>query len=483
MKSCNPNGHIVDSRFYSGSYTTREAREIFCDLRRYQRWLDVEAALALAQADLGIIPSRAAARIRENAGIERLDLELIRNELRITGHSLMPLLKALEQACGQEAGRFIHYGATTQDIQDTAQVLEIRDVLTVVRRDLTALIIRVMELCERYEDLVTIGRTHNQHALPTTMGLKMAGWLDELWRQHQRLEDAEERLLVSQLFGGVGTMDGFGEQAFGVLKNFSARLGLRPPMLSWHASRDRIAEFLTFLALLGSTCARIAEEIRCLARNEVGEMAEPFSFGRIGSSTMPHKRNPEMCEQVLVLARLISSRLSPAFEGQINEHERDYRAVRLEWVSVTDASLYTCGLLDLMRKILDGLVIHEETVRKNVRRAAAEISTEALMFFLAPAMGKQAAHSLIYEASMAAVDSSGSLLDMLLARPEIAEKYGREEILRVIRPENHIGMALQLTRNTVARIRAALADHDPEKLDDPGCPLRTLSEKEIQCRR
>ena len=453
---------------------------IFCDLHRYQRWLDVEVALAQTQADLGIIPTQAARVIKDCAKINKLDLDLIEHELRITGHSLMPLLTALHQACGDEAGRFIHFGATTQDIQDTAQILEIRDVLTIVERDLFQIIGHVVDLCEKYMDLVTIGRTHNQHALPTTMGLKMAVWLDELWRHAQRLEQIKKRVLVSQLFGGVGTMDGFGDQALELLHNFSARLGLRVPRLAWHSSRDRITEYLTLMAMIAGTCAGIAEEIRCLARNEINEMTEPFQPGKIGSSTMPHKRNPEMCEQVVVLSRLITSRVSPAFEGQINEHERDYRAVRLEWVTITDTSLYICGLLGLTRTILDGLVVHEDRIRRNVEAASPQISTEALMFFLAPTMGKQAAHTLIYETAMQAVESGRPFLDLLFENSRIAEQYSREEISEAIRPENHIGMARRLTQQTVAEIKEKLGQDKAPPNHTLSCPLLA---KEKRCCR
>ncbi|MCI5121270.1 MAG: adenylosuccinate lyase family protein, partial [Candidatus Electrothrix sp. AUS4] len=280
MNTCTPNSHIVDSRFYSGGYTTLEARRIFCDLRRYQHWLDVEAALASAQAELGIIPQEAADNIEKNARICLLDLDGIRQGLQLTNHSLMPLLEALRKVCDEEAGQFIHFGATTQDIQDTAQVLELRNVLLVVERDLHKIISLLMQRARQYRDLVTIGRTHSQHALPMTIGLKIAGWLDEVWRGVERLEQVRERLLVSELFGGVGTMDALGEQAFPLVEKFSARLGLAVPNVAWHASRDRFAEYLSLLAMIGGSLARIADEIRCLARNEIHEMEEPFHIGK-----------------------------------------------------------------------------------------------------------------------------------------------------------------------------------------------------------
>ena len=469
MNGCEPNSHIVESQFYSGGYTTPEARKIFCDRYRYQRWLDVEAALAQAQADLGIIPAWAAKNINEKAHLRYINLEAVKEGLKVSSHSLLPLLGALQQACDDGAGQFIHFGATTQDIQDTAQSLEIRDVLTIVTRDLSSITQQVMQLAERCMDLVTIGRTHCQYALPMTLGLKMAVWLDELWRNMERLAALRERVLVSQLFGGVGTMDAFAEKGFALLDKFSQRLGLAPPLTAWHASRDRIAEFLSTMALVSGTLAKIADEIRCLARDETGELEEPFQMGKVGSSTMPHKRNPEMCEQAVVLARLIKANAGLGFEGMINEHERDYRAVRMEWVTVTDTSLFVCGLLSMMKAILKDLIIHENKIRQNVNQAATLISTEALMFFLGEAIGKQTAHRIIYETAMKAKETNQSLLDLLMVRKEIAGKFKREDLEKTIDPANHVGMSQELTRRTI--------DHVKEKLSTTG----TITERERLC--
>jgi adenylosuccinate lyase len=366
MSSCELRSHIVDSQFYSSGYTTEEARRIFCDKYRYQRWLEIEAALASAQVDLGIIPEWAATAINEKAHIRYLDMEAIQEGIKKTSHSLLPLLEALRQACEGDAGQFIHFGATTQDIEDTAQVLEMRDVMAIVERDLRSIVLLITDLAEQYKDLVTTGRTHAQHALPMTLGLKMAVWLDEVWRNYERLMACKERVLVSQLFGGVGTMGAFAEKGLELLAQFSDRLGLKAPLTAWHASRDRSAEFLATMAMISGTLGKIADEIRCLSRSEIGELEEPFQMGKVGSSTMPHKRNPEMCEQVVVLARLIKANAGLGFEAMINEHERDYRAVRLEWVTITDTSLFVCGLLSLMKAILKDLIVHEHRIRQNV---------------------------------------------------------------------------------------------------------------------
>ncbi|MDH3348644.1 MAG: adenylosuccinate lyase family protein [Desulfobulbaceae bacterium] len=472
MTTCDLNSHIIDSGFYSNGYATSEARTIFCDIYRYQRWLDVEAALAVSQAELGIIPQWAADIIAEKAQLKNLDLNAIREGIQKSCHSLIPLLEALRKVCPKDAGQFIHFGATTQDIQDTAQSLEMKDVLDIVERDLLLIINSVSSLAEKFKDTVTIGRTHAQHALPMTLGLKMAVWLDELWRNYERLEPLRERLLVSQLFGGVGTMDAFSDQGITLLTKFSEKLGLTAPNTAWHASRDRTAEFLSVLAMISGTNARIANEIRCLSRNEIGEMEEPFQMGKIGSSTMPHKRNPEMCEQVIVLARLIKSNALLGFEGMINEHERDYRAVRMEWITITDSAHFICGQLALMTAIMKGLIVYENIIHKNVEDAATFISTEALMFYLGTKIGKQTAHHVVYEVCMEAIETKKLVIDLLLKRPEIAGNFEREELLDTIDPVHHIGLSAELTDLTVKSVSDKVKQLTPVFDLERLCPLK-----------
>jgi len=346
---------------------------------------------------LGIIPQWAADEISRQAHLEYLDLKSIRKGIQQTGHSLVPLLRELQGICRNDAGEYIHYGATTQDIQDTGQVLEIKDILQIVERDVRAALELLMGLAERHRETVTIGRTHTQYALPMTLGLKFATWVDELWRGLERLHDCKPRVLAAELFGGVGTMDALSDQALELLDRFSNRLGLHSPLTCWHSSRDRTAELLTALAILSGTLGKIANEIMSLASSDVGELSEPFHMGQVSSSTMPHKRNPEMTEQIVTLSRLIRAAAGLGLEAIICEHERDYRSVRLEWVSVAEACLYTCGALNLTINVLEGLEVHEDRIRKNVGKTAELICSEALMFLLGKKIGKQTAHRVVYE--------------------------------------------------------------------------------------
>lgn len=471
IPDCTARGHIVDSHYYSGGYTTKEARRVFCDKYRYQRWLDVEAALAGAQAELGLIPREAADSLIKTAHLRFLDLAAIRQGVLESSHSLMPLLRAWQQASETKAGQFVHFGATTQDIQDTAQSMEMRDILDIVERDLLAIISQIVGLAKRYTDLVIIGRTHAQHALPMTLGLKMAVWMDELWRDRERLSSCRDRVIVSQLFGGVGTMDAFGDKAFDLLDKFSTSLGLNAPLTAWHACRDRGAEFMTTMAMIAGTCARIANEIRCLSRNEIGELEEPFQMGKVGSSTMPHKRNPEMCEQVIVLAKLIKANAGLGFDGLINEHERDYRAVRLEWVTITDTSHFICGLLAITQAILKGLIVHEHRIRENVKRAATFICSEALMFHLGNKIGKQKAHQVVYEASMEAIEKGRDLMEVLMGIEVVAQNFDRKELETTIEPASHIGVSKELTQRVIDRIAKQQGPFRVNEGSERQCPI------------
>lgn len=478
--------HIIDSQLYSGGYTTDEARQIFCDKRRLQRWLEVEVSLAISQAEQGIIPEAAALELEKTARLDLLDFDAIKADREQTGHSLIPLLNAWQKVTEPEAAKYIHFGATTQDIQDTAQTLEIKDVFIILERDTNSIIKQLATLAERYRDLVSIARTHGQHALPTTMGAKISVWLDEMVRNGERLQSCKNRVLVSQLFGGVGTMAALGNDGIELLERFSERLELAAPLSSWHASRDRLSELLSTMAILAGTLGKIANEICQLARDEIGELEEPFHMGKIGSTTMPHKRNPEMCEQVVVLAKLVKNNAALGFEALLNEHERDYRAVRLEWVAITDASLYTCGVLSLMSSILDNLMVHEDRIRQNVNQAASLIATEALMFALADKMGKQAAHQLLYEISMEARkiqffstgdpslgrrETDRSLLDLLIAHPDINSTFSLEELQKAIDPAEHVGLAGLLTDRVVSSAVDWLDAHGDSDIEVPPCPL------------
>jgi len=266
-------------------------------------------------------------------------------------------------------------------------------------------------------------------------------------------------------------MDALGNHRHELLEDFSARLELTAPNTAWHSSRDRVAEFITFLALLTGSMAKIANEICQLAKNETGELEEPFHMGKIGSTTMPHKRNPELCEQVVVLSRLVKSAAAVGLDGLVNEHERDYRSVRLEWAGLVDASLYSCGSLNLLLTILKGLIVHPERISRNLDTSACLISTEALMFVIGDKIGKQAAHKLIYEISMEAHNKDLSLCELLSSHPDIKGSLSETDLKKAVDPSLHIGSAVeQADRMVIKAGKWLTANITPQQKPTP-CPL------------
>ncbi|MCH9679894.1 MAG: adenylosuccinate lyase family protein [Deltaproteobacteria bacterium] len=432
--------HIVDSRFHGGGYATGATRAIFGDRARLQRWLDVEVALARSQAELGIIPTAAAAEIERRAIVDRLDLRSVAGGIHRTGHSIVPLLGALRSACDGDAGEWIHFGATTQDIQDTAQSLEMGAVLDALVPQVDAVIRRLAQGCRLHRDQLMVARTHSVAALPTTFGLKMAGWLDELSRQRDRLVSARPRILVAQLFGGAGTMAALGSRAVELLERFSARLGLTAPSTAWHVARDRMAEYVHLLAMVSATAARIADEIRTLNRNEIGEVEIGWSAHQVGSSTMPHKRNPEACEQVVALARLTKAQVPLALDAMVLEHERDYRGTRLEWCAVADASHYSVAALTMLDDVIASLTVHGETMAGRAFDCREALCTEAFVFALAQCRGKETAYRLVREISQRSQDQGNSFSELLCHHPGVIEALGGPQAVeRLLDPRNHLG--------------------------------------------
>jgi adenylosuccinate lyase len=420
----------------------------------------VEAALALAQADLGIIPAHAAQQISKAAQVHLLDLDAVRLEIRNSGHSLVGLLRVFQSVCDSDCGEYIHYGATTQDIQDTGQSLEMRDVLDEVDSVVRAIVARLAELADQHAETVALGRTHAQPALPMAFGVKVASWIDEILRHVERIEAMRLRVLVAQLFGGVGTMASFGDQALALLQGFASRLGLTAPLIGWHVARDRIAEYTSTLAMLAGTMGRIADEVRTLSRPELGEVEEGWRHGRVGSSTMPHKRNPEAPSQVVVMARLTAALLPAALAAMSGDNERDSRALRLEWACIPDVSHYTLAAGEITRTILDGLVVHADRMRANVQTVADQVATEKLMLALGRHVGKQTAHEHVYELSQAA-RRDGTPLKDLVRQHESGSLIDEDELARIFDPAQYLGQSATLTRRVVAEARAWLDERAP----------------------
>jgi adenylosuccinate lyase len=451
--------HILDSSFHGDSYGSEVGRRIFCDVCRLQRWLDVEVALADAQAELGIIPLPAAGEIRRAADVRLLDLSEVKRGISRTGHSLVPLLRAVQAVCRDRAGEFLHYGATTQDIQDTAQSLEVRDVLDAVDASLVRLLDHLVTLAEEHRLSTCVARTHSMPALPTTFGLKVAGWADELHRHLLRLRTMRNRILVVQLFGGAGTMAAMNVQPWALLDGFARRLGLSVPNTGWHVARDRIAEFVSSLAMVAASTARIADELRTLNRPELQEVTLSWDEQQISSSTMPHKRNPETCEQIVVLARLARAQVGIALDAMVVEHERDYRGIRLEWSAIAEVSHYTLACLKMMLDVFtSGVRINRAQMLAAAQAHRHALCSERVMFVLAEHMGKESAFRLLHRISHASQDL-GRNFDAALEEDDelLTALGGRENLRRLFDPETYAGASEQLVQRVIDDIRRTVA--------------------------
>jgi adenylosuccinate lyase len=411
---------LTDSALYAHLWGTAELRRVFDEAPRIQGWLDVLATLARAQAELGIIPGEAADAIAGAASVGRLDLDVVAEETRRTGHSTLGLIRGLQAALPDQAREWVYYGATVQDITDTWSALAAKKVLGVAWRDLRAIEDLLLSLAEVHRDTLMAGRTHGQPGSPITFGYKSAGWADEVRRHLDRLREAGPRLFAGQLGGGVGTLAFFGPEGVELRRRFCELLGLLDPPVSWTSSRDRPAELVHLLAMVTATLARVGNEVYQLSRPEIGELAETPGPGVVGSITMPHKRNPEVAEHLVTLSRLVRAQQGVVLEGMVAEGERDGRGWKAEWAAVPEACLLTGAALDLARRMLAGLQVHPDAMRRNLGTMAA---SEKLLATLAPSEGKHASqahlqHVLAAGGSLEEVAASAGLNGSELLSPD-----------------------------------------------------------------
>ena len=386
---------IAESRMYGHLWGTPAVRAVFDERARLQSWLEVLAALARAQAAEGIVPAEAAEVITDLARVELLDIELVAEQTRNTGHSTLGLIRALESVLPAEVHRHVYVGATVQDLTDTWTSLALRTIGGEAWRDLRRVEELLLDLAERHRDTVLAGRTHGQPGAPVTFGWKAAGWADEVRRHLDRLREGAPRWLVGQLGGGVGTLAAMGPAGLAVRRRFCDELGLADPGISWLAARDRIAEVGGVLAMVTGTLARIGGEVYELQRPEIGELREASRVGTVGSITMPHKENPELSEHLDTLARLVRANAAVLLEGMVGQHERDGRSWKAEWVALPEVCLLTAAALKLTVELLENLRVDTAAMRANLD---SYTGSERALALLAARIGTHAARTALQEA-------------------------------------------------------------------------------------
>ncbi len=461
-------GSAADSTLYRGLFGQPEMQAVFSDAALVTHWLRVEAALARAEARAGVVPRGAADAIAAAAERLRPDLDELGNATTHVGYPIVGLVQALADACGPDHAHWVHWGATTQDIMDTATVLQVRDARALLRRQLIDLGVMVGGLVRTHRDTPMPGRTHGQHAVPTTFGCKAAGWLAELGRHLDRLDECAPRIQVAQLGGGAGTLASLGADGSTVRRLFAEELGLGTPV-PWHSARDGLTEFALLVGLVGATLGKVAREIATLARTEIGEVEEGFLDGRGASSTMPQKRNPILAETITALARLAAHEAGGSYGWMQVDNERAMGEWHLEWDALPRVCIAASAALAHSARLLRELVVNREHMRANLALTGGAINAEAVMMRLAPQVGRQRAHEIVYAAAMLAHDSGSSFLSTLIADAEVRRHVGERELTGLLDASSYLGLAGEFCDQ-------ALAEWESRAATDGGLRRRPGSE-------
>jgi 3-carboxy-cis,cis-muconate cycloisomerase len=429
-----------DSAIYRDTFGAPAMRAVFSDEATVRRYVEVEVALAAAEARTGVIPKEAAEAIRRGANPAAIDLAKLKAETDLVGYPIVGLVNQLASQAG-EAGRYVHWGATTQDIMDTATVLQIKKALGLVDADLAAIAAALASLADRHRATVMAGRTHLQHALPVTFGYKAAVWLAMIRRHRQRLAELRPRVLVGQFAGAAGTLASLGDKGLAVHDALMDELRLGRPPAPWHVARDGFAETVAFLGLVTGSLAKIATDIMLLMQTEVAEAFEPFVAGRGSSSTMPQKRNPISCELIVAAARIVRGHVGLMLDAMAADHERATGPWHLEWVAIPESFLAASGALRQSRFMLEGLIVDAGRMRRNLDLTGGLIVAEAVMMALAAHIGRGAAHDIVYGACRAALDNGTTLLAELERLAEVTRHLDARRLAGLTDPVNYLGAA------------------------------------------
>jgi 3-carboxy-cis,cis-muconate cycloisomerase len=443
---------VIDSLLFRDAFGTAAMRDIFSDTALVARYVEVEVALAKAEARAGVIPSEAAAEIAKRADAASLDVELLRKETDLVGYPILPVVHQLVRQCG-EAGRYVHWGATTQDIMDTAVVLQMRDALKIVGDDIAALRTILTDLAKKHRDTAMAGRTHLQQALPVTFGYKVAIWLAMFDRHATRLDELKPRVLVGQFAGAAGTLASLGDTGFAVQEAFCDELKLGVPASSWHVARDGFAEVINFLALVTGTLGKIALDVMIMASTEFAEVYEPFVKGRGASSTMPQKRNPISSELMLAASKAVRQHAGLMLDAMVQDFERATGPWHAEWVAIPESFVLTAGALHQARFALGGLIIDAARMKQNLDMSKGLIVAEAVMMQMAPHIGRQQAHDIVYGACRVVNEQGGTLAEALNAMPEVTKHFDKAAIARMTDPANYVGLAPQMVDRAIASVK------------------------------
>jgi len=433
-------------------------RALYRQENRWQAWLGVEAALAKAQAELGIIPQPAADAIARAARLELLDRARVDEGFARTGHTIVPLVWELARVTGEPHGGWVHWGATTQNITQTGDLVVLRQAHRIFFRLIAGVLEAMADLAERGAEMPIAARTHGQHAVPATFGYKPAVWIDEMIRHVERLREAAPRLFVAMLGGGAGTFASLGTQGQAVQAGIARALGMRSMQVPARTIGDHLAENICLLGLLSATCSKIAREIYTLMKTEYGEVEEPVPPGTVGSSTMPQKRNPKLCQDIIAAAAEVRAAVPLALEAMQTEHEADRTTSLIMEAAEARACIATGDMLARLIEVLKGLRLDPARMRENLDLGGGLIMAEAVMIELGAAIGRQHAHDVVYDAAQAAFVERRPFGALLAEDPRVTAHLDKKAIERLMDPTAYTGLCAEMARDAAARARVTAGE-------------------------
>jgi 3-carboxy-cis,cis-muconate cycloisomerase len=441
---------ILDSAVFRDIFTTEAMRNVFSDENRVQKYLDFEAALARAQARLKIIPQEAADEVVKHCDAKEYDMAKLKEATERIGTPVLPVVQQLVKLCKDGLGEWSHWGATTQDITDTATVLQLREALAIIETDINAIADALAALAKKYRDTPMAGRSNLQQAVPITFGYKMATLLAGFERHKQRLAELKPRVLVGEFGGAAGTLSSLGKDGLRVQVELMKELQLGQPAIAWHTVRDCIAEVGCFLGLVTGSCGKIAFDVKLLMQTEVEEVYEPFHQGRGSSSTMPQKRNPISSVYITAQTAMVRQLVAALLEAMIEDHERATGPWEIEWIALPEIFMLSAGAISQTRFLVEGLQVNEKKMRANLDITNGLIMSEAVMMGLGAAMGRNRAHDVVYDVCREVVKTGRPLLDLLEENKEISKHADGKMLAKLVDPANYLGVAGEMVDRVLA---------------------------------
>jgi len=443
---------IIDSHIFQGIFSTDAMRHVWSDENRTAKYVEIERALAIVQARLGLIPQEAADEIVSHCHLEQIDMARLRQQTERIGYPILGVVTQLNQLCRDKLGEYVHWGATTQDITDTATVLQVREALALVDDELAAIAKALARLAKEHRLTPVIGRSNLQQAIPVTFGYKMAGILSAVLRHRERLAQLRERVLVGEFAGAAGTLASLEKGAMETQAGLCAELGLQQPVIAWHTVRDNIAEVGAVLGLIGGTLGKISMDVKLMMQTEVAEVYEPYHHGRGSSSTMPQKRNPISSCYIHAAISVVRQHAAALMDAMVADHERSTGPWEIEWIVLPEAFCLMAGALKQTRAVLEGLEVDAAAMRRNIDLTGGLVMSEAVMMGLGPFIGREYAHDLVYDLCRESLAKKVPLIDLLAAHPQIARHVDRAALERMLDPANYLGQSGVMVDRVLARM-------------------------------